>query len=76
VAETVVIEDETTIREVPCEFVGANHECLCFRTAEEARKKGADSVSAKPMNFEGLLAEVARLLADRDTAQRGSDEFR
>lgn len=30
--------------------------------AEEAKKNGANAVFAKPMNFEDLLAEVARLL--------------
>ena len=34
-ANILVIEDEPTIREMLCEFVGANHRCLCFRTAEE-----------------------------------------
>ena len=35
-ATILVVEDEPTIREMVCELVGANHYCLCFRTAEEA----------------------------------------
>ena len=42
-ATIIVIEDEPTIREMLCEFVGANHECLCFRTAEEALAALADT---------------------------------
>jgi two-component system chemotaxis response regulator CheY len=38
--------------------------------AEEAKKNGADAVFAKPMNFDELLAEVARLLASRGPVER------
>ena len=34
-ATIIVIEDEPTVRSVLCEFVSADHECYCFRTAEE-----------------------------------------
>ena len=38
--------------------------------AEEAKKCGANVVFAKPMNFEELLAEVARLLASPEPEKR------
>lgn len=37
--------------------------------AEEAKRCGANAVFAKPMNFEDLVAEVARLLAVRGTGK-------
>ena len=35
-ATIIIVEDEPTIRAMVCEFVSTNHDCHCFRTAEEA----------------------------------------
>lgn len=38
--------------------------------AEEAKRCGANAVFAKPMNFDELLAQVARMLAPRGAQDR------
>ncbi len=64
------MDGHTLIRELRAEEGFADTPIVALtaygsEAAEEAKRCGANAVFAKPMNFEELLAEVARLLADR-----------
>ena len=61
------MDGHTLIRELRAEEGFADLPIIALtaygsEAAEEAKKNGANAVFAKPMNFEDLLAEVARLL--------------
>ena len=61
------MDGHTLIRELRAEEGFADLHIVALtaygnEAAEEAKRCGADAVFAKPMNFEELLAEVARLL--------------
>lgn len=71
------MDGHTLIRELRAEEGFADTPIVALtaygsEAAEEAQRCGADAVFAKPMNFDELLAEVARLLESRPA--RNGDE--